>query len=434
MSRLQAKLLPHQMQFVQSNARYPALIAGYGAGKTEALVMRVLRFISGIPNAVIGVYEPTVDLIKRILYPRFEEIFGGAGLIYTLNKTDGILEVFMPPPIGKCQIIFRSMDNYSRIIGYETHHAILDEIDTLPKDKAFEVWVRVLARNRKGSHTQSASMPKKNTVGVTTTPEGFNFTYELWGKTHKDNPDYELIRGRTADNWHLPSDYIDALRRTYPPNLIDAYLNGEWVNLVGNTVYSSFDRYKNHTQLTLDDWPAHAPLHIGADFNVVRMAAVTVLKGEDGHYYVVDEMHKLRDTPALIETINARYPYATRRATIYPDASGRSRKTVDASKSDIRLLREAHFRVNAPKKNPPVKDRVISVNTLFCDATGDRRLFVNTDRCPALTEALERQVWDENGNPVKDGTEDILDALGYVMTRIAGLNRPVTAVTRMRMV
>lgn len=426
----QGSALPHQLAFIYSKAKYPALISGLGAGKTEALIFRVLRFLSEIPNAVIGIYEPTVDLTKRILYPRFEEIFASAGLLYKLNKSDGIIDVWLPQ--GKAQIIFRSMDNYTRIIGYETHHAILDEIDTLPRQKADEVWIRVLARNRK-KFTTPDGRRGDNTVGITTTPEGFNFAYNLWVKVHADNPEYELIRGRTEDNFFLHPDYVPSLKRTYPPQLIEAYLNGEFVNLKGNTVYSGFDRTLSHTPLTISDYPESTPLHIGLDFNIGRMSASVGIKTqEEGvkQLRIVSEFHNLMDTPAMIEAIGARYPHRT--IIIYPDASGRSRKSIDASKSDIRLLRDAGWRINAPKKNPAVRERVLSLNTLFLNSEGERNLFVNTTTCPNLTEALEKQVYDDNSVPVKDGTEDINDSLGYLVNRVFGLAKAMTSIGRMR--
>ena len=63
----------------------------------------------------------------------------------------------------------------------------------------------------------------------------------------------------------------------------------------------------------------------------------------------------MRDTPSMILEIQKRYD--GRLIIVYPDASGNSRKTVDASKSDIGLLKDAGFRVSAPTKNPPVRDR-----------------------------------------------------------------------------
>ena len=423
----QAQALPHQLKFIHSKALYPALVSGLGAGKTEALIYRTLKFLSEIPKARIGLYEPTVDLIKRILYPRFEEILSASGIKYKLNKSDGIMEIWLPT--GKAELIFRSMDNYTRIIGYETHHAILDEIDTLSKEKANQVWIRVLARNRKGFITPNG-LVGDNTVGITTTPEGFNFVYDLWVKKHADDPAYELIRGRTQDNFFLHPDYVTNLMRSYPPQLISAYLNGEFVNLTGNTVYDGFNREASNTPLTLDDFPPAQMLHIGLDFNVGRESAVVGLK-TDKTLYIVAEFHNLMDTPATIQAIRARYPHSM--ITIYPDASGGSRKSVDASKSDIRLLRDAGFRINAPRKNPPVRERVLSTNTLFLNGEGERNLLVNVSNCPNLTEALEKQVYDDNGVPIKDGKEDINDALGYLCNRLFGLARPTTVIGRMRM-
>jgi hypothetical protein len=437
---LRGKPLLHQHKFIHSDVKFTALVSGLGAGKTEALVYKTLKFLTDIPKARIGIYEPTVDLIKRIIYPRFEDIFANSGLRYKLNKSDGIMEVWLPS--GKAEIIFRSMDNYARIIGYETHHAILDEIDTLSKDKAFEVWIRVLARNRKHFIDHRTGKQGVNTVGITTTPEGFNFVYNLWVKEHRDNPEYLLIRGRTADNYHLPPDYVESLRRTYPPQLIKAYLEGEFVNLVGNTVYDGFDRHLNGTDLTLADFTQTQTIHIGMDFNVGRMSAVVAMRPTDAdnnnkRLYVIDEFHDLLDTPAMIKAIINRYP--DRQITIYPDASGKSRKSNDASKSDLKLLRDARsngkkvFRISVPSKNPRVRDRVVSTNTLFLNSEGERNLFVNSNKAPELVEQLEKQVYADNGEPLKDGKEDINDALGYLVNRVFGLARPTSTISRMKM-
>ena len=404
------------------------MLGGYGSGKTESLVYRTLKFLSTVPHAKIGLYYPTVDLIKKIGYVRFEDIFANSGIRYKLNKSENEMQVWMPH--GKATITFRSMDNYSRIIGYETMMSICDEIDTLSKEKAMEVWIRVLARNRK-KFTYLDGTKGVNTVGAVTTPEGFGFTYNMWGKDHYDNPDYEIIRAKTSDNHHLDPDYIENLRSSYPPQLIDAYLNGMWVNLNGTVVYSGFDREKSNTPFTINNFPVSDIINIGMDFNVGRMAGAVIMKGEGGMAYQVDELHHLTDTPAMIEAIKAKYP--NRLIVVFPDASGRSRKSVDASKSDIRLLRDAGFRINAPKKNPPVRQRVLSLNTMLLNGEGDRHLMINVSKCPHTTEQLEKQVYDDNGVPVKDGDEDILDGLGYCIDRIFGLAKSRTVIGRMRM-
>lgn len=424
MAKLQREVLSHQLEMIYSKAKYPALVAGFGSGKSEALVMKALKQLFEVPNAVIAVYEPTVDLIKKIMYPRFEEIFSGAGLVYQLNKSEGTIVV---KNVG--QILFRSLDNPSRIIGYEVHHSHVDELDTLEADKAQEAWKQIISRNRKRIDNNS-----QNTVSTYTTPEGYRFVYQRWKKKREEDvakngfSHYELIKGRTYDNPFLPDDYIESLESSYPPHLIKAYLSGEFVNLESGQVYSDFDMELNNTEMTIRN--DNEMLHIGVDFNVSHMsAAVCVVR--DGKAYIIDEVCDQRDTPSLIVELKKRYDGHP--IIIYPDASGNSRKTVDASKSDISLLRDAGFKINAPQKNPPVRDRIVTVNAMFCNAKGERRLFVNTSICKTLTDNLNEQAYDASGNPMKTHNVDhLLDSLGYVIYRKFGLNRPSTTVMRMR--
>ena len=157
-------------------------------------------------------------------------------------------------------------------------------------------------------------------------------------------------------------------------------------------------------------WGRAEHLHIGMDFNVNNMsAAVAVLRNGDPHF--VDELTQIRDTPSMIEAIRSRY--RGHPITIYPDASGGSTKSVNASVSDITLLRSAGFTVLAPRSNPFVKDRVLAVNQLILNKDV-RRLKVNPDKCPTIVEGLEQQAYNKNGEPDKTGGFDHLnDAGGY---------------------
>jgi hypothetical protein len=234
-----------------------------------------------------------------------------------------------------------------------------------------------------------------------------------------------LFRAKTADNAaNLPPDYIPNLKASYPSNQIAAYLDGEFVNLTSGSVYPEFDRLLNGSAETIRK---DEPLHIGMDFNVGKMAAVVhVLR--DGDPHAVDEIHGVLDTPAMIASIKARYEGHS--ILVYPDASGGSRKSNNASESDIALLRAARFAVLVNPSNPAVKDRVLAMNQMICSVAEDvtnplgmemrgdkpvrRRYRVNTDKCPVLVECLEKQAYDKNGEPDKSGDLDHPnDAAGY---------------------
>jgi hypothetical protein len=378
---------------------FPAFVAGFGSGKTQAGILRALRLKYAYPALDVAYYLPTYDLVRMIGYPRFSSILVGANVDFTLNKSDHVLKIK-----DKGSVIFRTMDNPDRIIGYEVADSVVDELDTLKQDDAESVWRQIIARNR-----QKKPDGKKNTVGVATTPEGFRFVYNRWAKSPAAG--YRLIRASTYSNErNLPEGYIDSLKASYPPQLIAAYLEGQFVNLTAGAVYPDFDRAKNHTFAKID---VGEDLHIGLDFNVYNCtAAVGVVRF--GTPMILSELVKMRDTPHVITTIKEKFP--DHKIYIYPDASGASNKTVNATESDILLLKRAGFTVLVPSKNPFVKERVMAVNGLICNSVGERKLLINTLACPTITECLEQQIYDDNGEPDKKaGKDHAPDALGYLV-------------------
>ncbi len=394
---LARQFTPSQRRLVTTNSRFPAFVGGFGSGKTAAAMGRAMRLKIQCRTSDIAYYLPTYTLIADIALQRFPELCERKGWKFKLIGGSSP-QIEFP---GAGRIIFRNMEQPHRIVGYEVAHSLVDEIDIMTTDKARDAWNKIIARNR-----QKCGM--QNTVAVATTPEGFKFVYERWKKEPADG--YELIQAKTAENEHnLPDGYIDSLRSSYPPNLLAAYLDGEFVNLTAGSVYAEFDRILNASRETIQ---VSEPLHIGMDFNVGKMTAIVhVLR--DGEPHAVDELTSILDTPAMIASIKSRYEGHA--IFVYPDASGNSRKSSNASESDISLLRAARFTVLVSPSNPAVKDRVLSFNQMI-HSEGKRRYRVNVDRCPMLVESLEKQAYDKNGEPDKSGDLDHApDAAGYMI-------------------
>ncbi len=238
---LTIKPTKQQAEFHALTCKHPAFVGGFGVGKSETMANQAFMDASHSSDALIGLYEPTYDLVRLIMAPRMEEKLTHHGIRYKYNKSENIIYT-SSPQFG--DFILRTLDNPSRIVGYETYRSHVDEIDTLKEDKALEAWIKIIARNRQSPAGISSPF---NRVSAYTTPEGFRFVYKYWKKDPRKG--YEMVQASTLSNPFLPDDYVDTLRETYPGQLIDAYINGEFVNLTSGTVYKEFDRDLHKTDI-----------------------------------------------------------------------------------------------------------------------------------------------------------------------------------------
>jgi phage terminase large subunit len=400
-----------QDAFIFSEAKWPAMVAGFGSGKTEALVTRCIMYKIKYPGCDMAFYEPTYDLVRMIAWPRFESMLTELNIPYRLTKNPiNILEIQ-----GAGTLYFRSMDTPARIVGYQVSDSFVDELDTLKMADAAYVWRQILARNR-----QKKPDGSQNTIAVATTPEGFRFVYDQWEARKVSG--CEIIRAPTYSNPHLPEDYVQNLRDVYPSHLLDAYIEGLFVNLTSGTVYYAFNRKKHNTDIT--ESPTDT-LHIGMDFNVGNMSAV-VHVARNSRPVAVAEITKAYDTPDICRIIKERWPKHS--IIVYPDASGKSRKSVNAATSDIQIIRDYGFQVFAKAQNPPVRDRINAMNAAF-----ENGYNVNVDKCPVYARCLEQQAYADNGEPDKSqGLDHLPDAAGYHIHYSYPLVRPAMSLGGIR--
>ena len=404
-----------QAEFLGMDCKFPAFVAGFGTGKSEVMCnSALLDSLEGGSSSMVAMYEPTYDLVRLILAPRMQEKLSDWGVRYKYNKAENIIYT-STSQMG--DFILRTLDNPARIVGYESFRAKIDELDTLKPQHAADAWVKIIARNRQKPDTYKPISNKPlNTVSVFTTPEGFRFVHDRWVVNRK--PGYEMIQASTLSNPFLPDDYVQALRDSYPGSLIEAYINGQFVNLTSGTVYYAYKRKECRSHESIQ--PGE-PLYIGQDFNVGKMAStVYVQRGKQWH--AVAELVDLFDTPDVIRVITERWKNVGHKIVMYPDASGKNRKSNMASTSDIAMLQQAGFEVRVNPSNPAVKDRILAINTAFEKGL----LFINDHLCPATARAMEQQAYDDNGEPEKNGIIDHpCDATGYPIAYEMPIMKPV---------
>lgn len=395
-----------QARFLAMPHKFRAFVGGYGSSKTYSGCLSLCQHFYEWPQIPAGYFAPTYPHIRDIFYETIETV--ADTFDWTVRINEGNHEVFLYEGRKfRGVIICRSMDNPQNIIGFKIGHALIDELDVLAIIKAGTVWKKVIARMR----YKIAGL--KNGIDVTTTPEGFKQTYKLFVSDPDKNPElrrnYGLIQASTYDNeMNLPDDYIASLYEAYTVELREAYLDGKFVNLTSGTVYRNYNRKIHGSKERIQE---NEPLLIGMDFNVQHMAATIYVQRPNG-FHAVAELKDLLDTPAMIKTLQEKYQQKQdfHRIIVYPDASGKSRKSVGASETDISLLKNAGFEIRVKSDNPAVKDRVNATNKAF----EDNWLHINAERCPRVAECFEQQAYDQNGEPDKStGFDHQNDASTY---------------------
>lgn len=399
-----------QKEFCSTLSPFPAIIGGLGSGKSRGGTMRAILKLLQNKGCNIGYYMPTYDLLKLRAMPGVEEDLTMIGLSFKTNKSDYSINV-----MGYGSIIFRSYDRPERIIAYETSDSIVDELDTLEKAKAALVWRKISERNR-----QKKFNNEPNTIACVTTPDqGYSgFIYDKWYKKKQEG--YQVIKAPTYSNPYLPDGYIEQIRANYDPLLAQMYIEGEIVSLNDKKVYHFFRRETHHTDETIK---SGEQLHIGLDFNVGGCCAVVFVIRDGKNPMALDEFVS-HDTYDFCNNLSK---YKGHTITVYPDASGKAGST-NASASDLDIIKREGFRVNAPEKNPFIRDRINVMNNKLSKC----EIYVNTNKCPEFTNALEVQGYDKNNDPEKfkehPAIDDWNDAAGYFMHRRFNIKTAAKAV------
>jgi hypothetical protein len=404
-----------QAEFLMMKKKFRAFVAGFGSGKTYVGCMGMCQHFLEFPRINQGYFAPTYPQIRDIFYPTIQEVAEPFGLKVKIKTGDKEVD-FYSGSRYRGTAICRSMDNPSNIVGFKIGHALVDELDVMSQEKAQLAWRKIIARMR----YQSPQL--MNGIDVTTTPEGFKFTYQMFvesiARDEKMSRFYGLVQASTYDNeLNLPDDYIPSLEATYPAELIDAYLRGQFVNLTSGTVYRSYNRITHRSSEAIQKGE---PLFIGQDFNVGKMASVIYVKRSSG-YHAVAELADLFDTPDVIRVITDRWKSEGHRIIMYPDASGKNRKTGDASQSDLNMLHNAGFELRVNNRNPAVKDRVLATNAAYAKGL----LWINDRECPTFAKCQEQQAYNKAGEPDKEsGCDHMNDAGTYPIAFEMPIIRP----------
>lgn len=423
-------LFEHQEKFVLDfSKRFIGFAGGYGCGKTEALTAKALLCAKRNPGRLGLLLSPINAMVETDLAPAFEAAMEKAGVKWQYeSKGYHIYRLFFPYQ-APSRVQLLGAENHNRLRGKNAAWWGVDEFDTIqPESLQTLVLEQLMARLRAG-YTEASECGF-----FVSTPEGFRgmhkFFVEDVERMEKEGVEVDRVlhRARTYDNYLLKPSYVESLRKQYPPALLEAYLEGNFVNLASGTVYDNYDEVLNNTTLTVDS-PEFANLsaHVSADFNNGTTSGGSGLISFifNDCMYVVDEVMHTRKT--YDTAYELRQKLGSRHAYAHPDKSGGA-ETANSDKTNFNYLEDFGFEVVdtdafGSRMNPDIVDRVNSVQALFLNGDKKRRLFINKEKCPNLVQALKRQTYDKNGVPTKGKVDGPLDALGYPVWNIFPASR-----------
>jgi PBSX family phage terminase large subunit len=406
-AKILADCLPAQREFLDDeNHRILSYIGGFGSGKSFALAAKLIFLGLRNPGGTLMACEPTFPMIRTVLVPAIDMALDQWDIEYSFRASPQP-EYSINLPTGPVTIYCQSAENYQRIRGQNICAAVWDECDTSPVDTAQKAGEMLLARMRTG---------ELNQLAVASTPEGFRWAYRTF--VENDGPDKRLIRVRTQDNPHLPADFIPSLERNYPSQLIQAYLEGHFVNLASCAIFPDFDRSLHYT----DAQPRpDENIYIGIDINVGNCATAHCVKRDNAFHFFDEAVY--RDTQQIADGLKELYPHHFQRGqlVLVPDAASKQRSTAAAQESDLGILKRAGHTVSMQRSNPLVQDRLNSANALI----NQNRLFVG-NKCKHWRRSLEQWAYDDKGKPEKgavgmDDLSHMADAATYVMYRMAAI-------------
>jgi hypothetical protein len=383
---------------------------GYGSGKTSLGVawMVDLGLRMGHAGPILGT-EPSYPMVRDVMERTTMECLDRWRLPYRHWKADHIFEIGRAK---RWEFWCRSLDKPRSVEGINAIGLWADEWELCDP----EALVPALQRVRAGTALESL---------LTGTPEGYGAAYDLI--LAKPSPTTRAYVIRTSDNPFLPPSYVDESKtRLGTDEAISEKLDGIRT-AKGGRVYTRFDRRRHCGAPVVK----RGKIVIGCDFNV-RFSHWVVAEVDEVRKvcHVVGEVikeggtttdehaermatwiagHILRTTGRVVtreEVFRMKIP-------AYIDASGTSLHTT-SSLSDVHLLLQAGFVPMHGTRNPPIKDRVNTVNVLFRDG----RVSVDMDRAPVLVRGLETQAYDKAGEPEKRPGTNLdhgLDALGYLL-------------------
>jgi PBSX family phage terminase large subunit len=380
--------LPHQVEIMESTAKFTLGSGAYGSGKTLTNAWNALKLALKYPGSKGLCGAETGPQLRETLQSDFDTLiadFLARGLVkfeagkqkYTFWNGSTILFWAL---VGSAPERTRH-----KLRSLNLSWVIIEEITAIPEATVLELVGRV--RNQIGP---------RQLFGSCNPDSPGHYLYEWFVDPATRKKGFKFVNSTYASNPYLPPDYIEYLFSTYPENIVKRYLLGQWTGVDG-LVYANFDP----TMHVIN------PIPMSKRFIKEKLRAIdfggtdphAILWGfEDlmGDIYITDEFYKAEESLGVL----ARVLHANPVEITYCDHDVADRLTLSRDYNITGLRRARKERMNGI-------DTVMQALAMRPETGRPRlRIFRN---CVNLIRELGTYAWTQiNEKGVSDHSVDCL--------------------------
>jgi hypothetical protein len=419
---------PHaaQLSVHQCKARFRVVAFGRQSGKSTFCLNELLSAAWKRPNTTYWFISPTFDQAKK-QYRRLVGMLSPCwGILLKKNQTELRIKL-----INNSIIEFKSGEVLHNLRGETLHGVAIDEYREQPR----ELWSQVV---------RPMLTTTKGFCIFVSTPNGFDAFFDLAERAKRDLTGlWGFFKAPSTCNPLFTNDEYEAARHEMTDAEFDQEINAEFRNIFSGRAYSSegvhnrliSSPFCGGNESLVSPW---LPIVVGLDFNVNPMSwHLGQFRNQSSYWF--DEIHiENTNTPECAKELVTRLlalksagqlPRCNPQVILIGDSTGNSRNT-KATQSDYDLIcmaldaAEISWSNQTPTGNPPVKQRVNTMNTRLKAADASVTLFYHPGKCPMLAKDFDRVSWKEGAESILDQTKDralthASDSVGYAVCVLA---------------
>ena len=408
--------------FLDKVCRWSVTCASRGFGKsylaaTTAMVaaQELMQLPPEVPNKNVAIIAPSYQHVTDIYFPLLAYQLGLENFAIKSSRSAGMF--WLP---NNTTLKLWSYEASERMRGSGQYFVVADEVCSwkgagLTLKESWESIIQPCITTRwSPANAARWGAPSPGRAMIISTPMGYNYFYEMFNRGEVDK-NWKSYHYTYRDSPYLDVDEIERAKMTLDPLKFAREYEASFEDS-GNNVFYMFKR-KLHVAQDLPDFEAKETVHVALDFNVGVMAStIGARRGNQTHWLY--ELVGHPDTQSVAKLLKERYVDKGHKVIVYPDPTGKARKSSAAvGVTDFSILKAHGLQLLVKPKSPPIVDSVNAVNTQLQNARGDVNMFFHP-RLVNSIRSMERTTWIEN-NPdsaqidKKEGVEHWSDGIRY---------------------